>query len=179
MGSLWTDRATRTRPAEIRRFERVQTLFKILGDLKDVVLQLCVSIRDLHEVPEARMCREETFPARREVQHRQGDGGQRDGVQGGEQEPELLQERGGESGESPPVLLHGEDAHNILLQVRGGHEVKQGVRGHLLLRTDWQDWDLLFLKEVLTVGNFVYKLKCAPTIYISIYLYDIPSLIIQ
>merc|ERR1711892_1111 len=179
MGSLWTDRATRTRPAEIRRFERVQTLFKILGDLKDVVLQLCTTIRDLHEVPEARMCREETFPARGEVQHRQGDGKQRDGVQGGEQEPELLQKRGGESGESPPVLLHGEDAHNILLQVCGGHKVKQGVRGHLLLRTDWQDWDLLFLQEVLTGGNFVYKLKCAPTIYISIYLYYIPSLIIQ
>merc|ERR1711892_1274181 len=106
MGSLWTDRATRTRPAEIRRFERVQTLFKILGDLKDVVLPLCVSIRDLHEVPEARMCGEETFLTRGEVQHRQGDREQRDGVQGGEQEPELLQKRGGESGESPPVLLH-------------------------------------------------------------------------
>ena len=72
------------------------------------------------------MCREETFPARGEVQHRQGDGEQRDRVQGGEQEPELLQKRGGESGESPPVLLHGEDAHNILLQVSGGHKVGLG-----------------------------------------------------
>merc|ERR1711892_1471369 len=179
MGSLWTDRATRTRPAEIRRFERVQTLFKILGDLKDVVLQLCVSIHDLHEVSEARMCREETFPARGEVQHRHGDGEQRDGLQGGEQEPELLQKRGGEPGESPSVLLHGEDAHDILLQVSRRHKVKQGVWGHLLLRTGGQDWDLLFLKEVLTGGNFVYKLKCAQIICISIYLYDIPLHIMQ
>merc|ERR1712106_959005 len=72
------------------------------------------------------------------------------------------------------VLLHGEDAHNILLQVSSGHKVKQGVWWHLLLRTDWQDWNFLFLKEVLTGGNFVYQLKCAQTIYISNYLYNIP-----
>ena len=112
------------------------------------------------------MCREETFPARGEVQHRQGDGEQRDGVQGGEQEPELLQKRGGESGESPPVLLHGEDAHNILLQVCRGHKVGLGSilyyeeSEEYFCRSSKGSGGIFYSEQVGRIGTFSSSRRC-------------------
>merc|ERR1712086_840139 len=133
MGSLGTDRAKRTRPADFRRLEKMSYCHYVSPSVTCMKYQRqgCVEKRPFLPGERYSIAREigNNVTGFREVSRN---------LSYSRREVEN-QERARQS-----CPMHGEDAHNILLQVCGGHKVKQGVRGHLLLRTVGQDWDFLF-----------------------------------